>query len=180
MSEYIIVGGMNLLGTDAEGNYRLLTAPTGSAERLAEMGPDGLKGGAPRVVSNEMDKGFKYVDVENMEPAERGRLKQLAEDLTKGSDGSGGQMAFTTRSEHSDKITKFVDVIKKLKANIGGKLPGVLGILDILGMKKEYDQIMAGEHPSGITTTVEKEAAKVYADGGYVTNNPFVEDIFDN
>ena len=27
---------------------------------------------------------------------------------------------------------------------------------------------------------LEKEAAKVYADGGYVTNNPFVEDIFDN
>ena len=65
-------------------------------------------------------------------------------------------------------------------SKIGGKLPGVLGILDILGMKKEYDQIMAGEHPSGITTTVEKEAAKVYADGGYVTNNPFVKDIFDN
>ena len=34
---------------------------------------------------------------------------------------------------------------------------------------------MAGEHPSGITTTVEKEAAKVYADGGYVTNNPFCQ-----
>jgi hypothetical protein len=65
-------------------------------------------------------------------------------------------------------------------SKLGGKLPGVLGILDIMGMKKEYDQIMAGEHPSGITTTVEKEAAKVYADGGYVTNNPFVEDIFDN
>jgi len=136
MAQYIIVGGQTLLGVDADGNYRLLTAPMGTAERLAEMGPDALKGGAPRVVSNEMDKGFKYVDVENMEPAERGRLKQLAEDLTKGSDGSGGQMAFTTRPEHSDKITKFVDVLKKIKAGIGGKLPGVLGILDIMGMKK--------------------------------------------
>ena len=72
--------------------------------------------------------------------------------------------------------SRIVNTITKL----GGKVPGVLGILDILGMKGEYDQIMAGEHPSGITTTVEKEAAKVYADGGYVTNNPFVEDIFDN
>ena len=70
---------------------------------------------------------------------------------------------------------KILNTVSKL----GGKIPGVLGILDILGMKKEYDQIMAGEHPSGITTTVEKEAAKVYADGGYVTN-PFVKDIFDN
>ena len=175
MAQYIIVGGQTLLGVDPNGNYTLLTAPGGySAEKIAEIGPDALKGGAPRVVSSDLEKGFKYVDVENMEPAERGKLLDLAE--SKG----GGQMAFTTRSEHSDKITKFVDVIKKLKANIGGKLPGVLGILDILGMKKEYDQIMAGEHPSGITTTVEKEAAKVYADGGYVTNNPFVKDIFDN
>ena len=179
MAQYIIVGGQTLLGVDADGNYRLLTAPMGTAERLAEMGPDALKGGAPRVVSNEMDKGFKYVDVENMEPAERGKLKQLAEDLTKGSDGSGGQMAFTTRSEHSDKITKFVDVIKKLKANIGGKLPGVLGILDILGMKKEYDQIMAGEHPILNQVIDTENKPLTYKDGGYVTS-PFVKDIFDN
>ena len=191
MAQYIIVGGQTLLGVDADGNYRLLTAPMGSAERLAEMGPDGLKGGAPRVVSNEMDKGFKYVDIENMEPAERGKLKQLAEDLTKGSDGSGGQMAFTTRPEHSDKITKFVDVLKKIKAGIGGKLPGVLGILDIMGMKKELEQIKAGEHPflnnpEYFQQTDDegrllfgKEQVPFIKDGGTVTN-PFVKDIFDN
>ena len=168
MAQYIIVGGHSLLGVDADGNYRLLTAPSGTAERLAEMGPDALKGGAPRVVSNEMDKGFKYVDVENMEPAERGKLLDLAE--SKG----GGQMAFTTRPEFSDKITKFVDVLKKLKANVGGKLPGVLGLLDIFGMKKEYDQIMAGEHPM-----FQEAKPMTLKDGGYVTN-PFVKDIFDN
>jgi len=180
MAEYIIVGGGTLLGTDAEGNYRLLTAPGGySAERLAEIGPDSLKGGAPRVVSNELDQGFKYVDIENMEPAERGRLKQVAEDLTKGSDGSGGLMANSTRSEHSNKITKFVDVVKKLKAGIAGKLPGVLGILDILGMKGEYDQIMAGEHPVLNQVIDTKNEPLTFKDGGYVTN-PFVKDIFNN
>ena len=179
MAQYIIVGGGSLLGVDVDGNYRLLTAPMGSAERLAEMGPDALKGGAPRVVSNEMDKGFKYVDVENMEPAERGRLLELAE--SKG----GGQMAFTTKGEHSNKITKFVDVLKKIKAGIGGKLPGILGILDIMGMKKEYDQIMAGEHPYAPKLFYTEEEFKekfgnqIYADGGYVTS-PFVKDIFDN
>jgi hypothetical protein len=181
MAQYIIVGGQTLLGVDADGNYRLLTAPVGvNPERLAEMGPDGLKGGAARVISNDMDKGFQYLDVENMEPREVGRLKDLASDLTKHPDGTGGTMVFTTQSSMSDKIKNIVDVMKKIKSSVGGKLPGVLGILDILGMKGEYDQIMEGTHPSGITTTVEKEAAKVYADGGYVTNNPFVKDIFDN
>jgi len=74
---------------------------------------------------------------------------------------------------------KIFNTISKL----GGKLPGVLGILDILGMKGEYDQIMEGTHPSGITMTEEQFKEKfgnqVYADGGYVTN-PFVKDIFDN
>jgi len=177
MSQYIIVGGQTLLGVDADGNYRLLTAPMGNAERLAEMGPEGLKGGAPRVVSSEMDKGFKYVDVQNMEPAERGKLLNLAESLTLNKDGSGGQMAFVTKSEHSDKITKFVDVIKKLKASIGGKLPGVLGILDILGMKKEYDQILAGEHPILNQVIDTENKPLTYKDGGYVTS-PFVKDIF--
>ena len=161
MAQYIIVGGQTLLGVDADGNYRLLTAPMGTAERLAEIGPDALKGGAPRVVSNEMDKGFKYVDVENMEPSERGRLLDLAE--SKG----GGQMAFTTKGEHSDKITKFVDVMKKIKSSIGGKLPGVLGILDILGMKKEYDQIMAGEHPILNQVIDTKNEPLTFKDGGY-------------
>ena len=179
MSEYIIVGGMNLLGTDAEGNYRLLTAPTGTPERLADMGPDGLKGGSPRVISNEMDKGFNYVDIENMEPTEKGRLKQVAEDLTKQSDGSGGLMANSTRGEYSNKIKKFIDVIKKIKTSVGGKLPGALGILDIMGMKKEYDQIMAGEHPILNKVIDTKGEPLTFKDGGYVTH-PFVEDIFDD
>tara|TARA_R110000824_G_scaffold161844_3_gene337337 strand:- start:1 stop:513 length:513 start_codon:yes stop_codon:yes gene_type:complete len=73
---------------------------------------------------------------------------------------------------------KLFDGMKSIGGKFGRVLPA-LGILDIMGMKQEYDQIMAGEHPSGITSTVEKEAAKIYADGGYVTH-PFVDDIFDN
>jgi hypothetical protein len=66
--------------------------------------------------------------------------------------------------------TRILNTVGKL----GGKLPGVLGILDIMGMKKEYDQIMAGEHP------MFQEAKPItLKDGGYVTN-PFVENIFEN
>jgi hypothetical protein len=75
--------------------------------------------------------------------------------------------------------SKILNTVSKL----GGKLPGALGILDILGMKGEYDQIMEGTHPSGITMTEEQFKEKfgnqVYADGGYVTN-PFVKDIFED
>ena len=193
MAKYIIAGGQLLLGVDANGNYKLLTAPVGvNPERLAEMGPDGLKGGAARVISNDMDKGFQYLDVENMDPREVGRLKGLAADLTKHSDGTGGTMAFTTQSSMSDKIKNIVDVMKKIKSSVGGKLPGVLGILDIMGMKKELEQIEAGEHPflnnpeyfqqadDEGRLLFGKEQVPFIKDGGTVTNNPFVKDIFDN
>jgi len=66
--------------------------------------------------------------------------------------------------------SKILNTVSKL----GGKLPGVLGILDILGMKKEYDQIMAGEHPM-----FQELKPMTLKDGGYVIN-PFIKDIFDN
>ena len=65
-------------------------------------------------------------------------------------------------------------------SKLGGKLPGALGILDILGMKREYDQIMAGEHPILNQIIDTKNEPLSFKDGGYVTNNPLVEDIFDN
>ena len=71
--------------------------------------------------------------------------------------------------------SKILNTVSKL----GGKIPGVLGILDILGMKKEYDQIMAGEHPILNQVIDTENKPLTYKDGGYVTN-PFVKDIFDN
>ena len=71
--------------------------------------------------------------------------------------------------------SRIVNTITKL----GGKVPGVLGILDILGMKGEYDQIMAGEHPILNQVIDTKNEPLTFKDGGYVTN-PFVKDIFDN
>ena len=71
--------------------------------------------------------------------------------------------------------SRIVNTITKL----GGKIPGVLGILDILGMKKEYDQIMAGEHPILNQVIDTKNEPLTFKDGGYVTN-PFIKDIFDN
>jgi hypothetical protein len=53
-----------------------------------------------------------------------------------------------------------------------GKLPGVLGLLDIMGMKREYEQILAGEHPilNAATGRVQERAGlnQVYKDGGLV------------
>ena len=71
--------------------------------------------------------------------------------------------------------SRIVNTITKL----GGKVPGVLGILDILGMKGEYDQIMEGEHPILNQVIDTKNEPLTFKDGGYVTN-PFIKDIFDN
>ncbi len=71
--------------------------------------------------------------------------------------------------------TRILNTIGKL----GGKLPSALGILDIMGMKKEYDQIMAGEHPILNQVIDTKNEPMTLKDGGYVTN-PFVENIFEN
>ena len=78
------------------------------------------------------------------------------------------------REKKWDSPGKVTKVLKDLLGKVGGKLPGVLGILDIMGMKKEYDQIMAGEHPM-----FQEAKPMTLKDGGYVTN-PFVKDIFDN
>ena len=84
-----------------------------------------------------------------------------------------------TREKSFDSPGKVTKVLKDLLGKVGGKLPGVLGILDILGMKEEYDQIMAGEHPILNQVIDTENKPLTYKDGGYVTN-PFVKDIFDN
>jgi hypothetical protein len=74
---------------------------------------------------------------------------------------------------------KLFDGVKSIGGKFGKVLPGALGILDILGMKKEYDQIMAGEHPILNKVIDTKGEPLTFKDGGYVTH-PFVEDIFDD
>tara|TARA_Y100000114_G_C11570430_1_gene236104 strand:- start:12 stop:566 length:555 start_codon:yes stop_codon:yes gene_type:complete len=182
MSEYLIVGGTTLLGQDSSGQYKLLPVPMGDPDKIAAMGEDALKGGAPRVVNMALQKGDTYVDVENLSDEQRTKLRGIAEDLTKGQGGSGGGMAFFTRSGMSDKINKLIDVISK----IGGKAGGIMGLLDIMGMKKEYEQLMEGTHPmssvfaeAGLLKPEAKGSTQVFKDGGYVSSNPIVEDIFD-
>ena len=64
--------------------------------------------------------------------------------------------------------------------NFGGKIPGALGILDILGMKKEFEDIKAGESLiNKLIPTLEEYSKQTFKDGGYVSPNPIVEDIFD-
>ena len=63
---------------------------------------------------------------------------------------------------------------------LGGKIPGALGILDILGMKKELEDIKAGESLiNKLIPTLEEYSKQTFKDGGYVNPNPIVEDIFD-
>ena len=64
--------------------------------------------------------------------------------------------------------------------SLGGKIPGALGILDLLGMKKELEDIKAGESLiNKLIPTVEEYSKQTFKDGGYVSSNPIVEDIFD-
>ena len=169
MSEYLIVGGTTLLGQDSSGQYKLLPVPMGDPNKIAAMGEDALKGGTPRAVNMALQKGDTYVDVENLSDEQRSKLRIAAEDLTKGQGGSGGAMAFFTRSSMSDKINKLIDAISK----VGGKTGGVMGLVDILGMKKEYDKIKEGESLINKLIPTEKEFSKqVFKDGGVI-------DIFD-
>ena len=65
-------------------------------------------------------------------------------------DGIGSKIANTVRS-------------------LGGKIPGALGILDLLGMKKEYDEIRAGEGlVNKLIPTPEEYSKRVFKDGGFV------------
>ena len=64
--------------------------------------------------------------------------------------------------------------------NFGGKIPGALGILDLLGMKKELEDIQWGESLiNKLIPTLEEYSKQTFKDGGYVSSNPIVEDIFD-
>ena len=176
MSEYLIVGGTTLLGQDSSWQYKLLPVPMGDPDKITAMGEDALKGGAPRVVNMALQKGDTYVDVENLSDEQRTKLRGIAEDLTKGQGGSGGGMAFFTRSGMSDKINKLIDVISK----VGGKAGGIMGLLDIMGMKKELEDIQSGESLiNKLIPTLEEYSKQTFKDGGYVSSNPIVEDIFD-
>ena len=67
---------------------------------------------------------------------------------------------------------KLLRGISSIGGKFKGKLPGVLGILDIMGMKKEYEQILAGEHPVLNAVMGERaDANQVYKDGGIVDIN---------
>jgi len=118
--------------------------------------------------------GGKLLNMGEMSDAER---KAVRNDVEK----QLGETAYThENSEKTKKISgRFPKILEGL-SKITGKLPGALGILDILGMKEEYDQIMAGEHPILNQVIDTKNEPLTFKDGGYVTNNPFVEDIFDN
>ena len=129
------------------------------------------------LAAKEFNQGFEPLDISQMDFNKRLEMRDKAEQIM-------GPNAMAHISNSNKFNTALKEATNQLKKIFGGaKLPGMLGILDILGMKKEYDQIVEGTHPSGITMTEEEFKEKfgnqVYADGGYVTY-PFVKDIFDN
>ena len=84
------------------------------------------------------------------------------------------------REKYFDSSQKVTNVLRNLMDKFkGAKLPGILGVLDIMGMKKEYEQLMKGEHPmsktfaeAGLLGPDAKASTQVFKDGGVI-------DIFD-
>jgi len=77
------------------------------------------------------------------------------------------------REKYFDSSQKVTNVLKNLMDKFGGKVGGIMGILDIMGMKKEYDDIQKGESLINKLIPTEKEYSKqVFKDGGVI-------DIFD-
>lgn len=164
MAEYVIVGGGNLLGQDSSGQYKLLPTPMGDPDKIAAMGEDALKGGYPRAVNMALQKGDTYVDLSKLSPEERTKARNIADDLV-----DGKLQSFITQRGMSEKISKLIDVISK----VGGKAGGIMGLVDILGMKKDFDEIQKGESLINKLIPTEKEFSKqVFKDGGVI-------DIFD-
>ena len=129
--------------------------------------------------------GGELLNMGEMSDAERKAVRAEVEEQL-------GESVYTHEgSEKTKKVSgrfpKILEGLSKITGKITGKLPGILGVLDIMGMKKEYEQLMEGTHPmspvfaeAGLLGSQAQASTQVYKDGGYVTNNPFVEDIFDN
>ena len=77
------------------------------------------------------------------------------------------------REKYFDSSQKVTNVLRNLMDKFGGKVGGIMGIADIMGMKKEYDDIQKGESLINKLIPTEKEFSKqVFKDGGVI-------DIFD-
>ena len=105
--------------------------------------------------------------------------KQIRETVGKSETMRG--RSFQVLDVNEDIGKRIADGVRSLGGKIRGKLPGVLGLLDIIGMKKEYEQILAGEHPvlNAATGAMQERAGlnQVYKDGGSVSE---IIDIFEN
>jgi hypothetical protein len=122
--------------------------------------------------------GGELLNMGEMSEAERKAVRAEVEEQL-------GESVYTHEgSEKTKKVSgRFSKILKGL-SKIRGKLPGILGVLDIMGMKKEYEQLMEGTHPmspvfaeAGLLGSQAQASTQVYKDGGYVTS-PFVKDIF--
>ena len=167
---YIVTGPGTVLGFNSKtGEYKIIGTGKGDLSgATAEEVLDFKRGPFNRVAAKALQEGFEPLDVSNMDPKEAVLMRGKAEDLM----GGSAPMAHISRSEKLN--TQIKDATRALKKIFGGaKLPGILGIFDIMGMKKEYDDIQKGESLINKLIPTEKEFSKqVFKDGGII-------DIFD-
>jgi len=157
-------GAGQVLAKTGDGDFKMVSMPNdiGVDSTIKVLEEGRFLGGQGKEYKELIEGGGDLVNVKGMDWDEKNKLKHKAGELS-GSDETGFM-----HQEKGEKFKKALNRYKKLFGKASKTLP-MLGILDIFNMKKEYDQIMAGEHPSGITSTAEKEAAKVYADGGIIS-----------
>jgi len=166
---------MAYLANDSLGGVALYNPSTGQySSSPIPRSPNSIA-----LLEKKMAEGFMPI-TEFDTPEGKAHLQKFMNE----SDQPASMLMREKRYDSPGKVTK---VIKDLLGKVGGKLPGILGVLDIMGMKKEYEQLMEGTHPmspvfaeAGLLGSQAQASTQVYKDGGYVTNNPFVEDIFDN
>ena len=167
---FIVAGPEQVLGFNpSSGEYKIISTGKGDLSgATVEEVLDFKRGPFNRLAGKALQEGFEPLDISNMEPTERVRLRGVAEGLM----GGTAPMAHISNSEKLN--TKIKDATKELKKIFGGaKLPGILGIFDLMGMKKEYDDIKKGESLINKLIPTEKEFSKqVFKDGGVI-------DIFD-
>jgi len=128
--------------------------------------------GAGQTAKKLIDDGYELAIDDGSEEA-----KKIRDTVGKSETMRG--RSFMVLDANEDIGKKIADGVSSLGGKIRGKLPGVLGLLDIMGMKREYEQILAGEHPvlnAAQTKMLERAGLnQVYKDGGLVSE---IIDIF--
>ena len=156
---------MSYLASDSMGGVALYNPSTG----VYSSSPNPRSPNTIALLESKIAEGFRPItDFDTPEG------KQHLQYFMEKSDQPASMLKREKSFDSSQRVT---NVLKNLLGNVTGK---ALGILDILGMKKELEDIQAGESLiNELIPTLEEYSEQTFKDGGYVSSNPIVEDIFD-